>query len=208
MNKYSIALLITCICTFSCLSQEITTKVSNTYPVYSGKDLGCVYTKARTKIRVFAPTAEEFKIKLYDKGNGGNLIKEVPFQKDINGTWIVELQGDNRGVFYTVQAKINGKWRNEVTDPYAKAVGVNGNRVQIVDFSQMNPKGWEKDKSPVFTTDNSPQDAIIYELHVRDASMHPSSGIRRKGKYLGLTELNTKTIIHKVQDYSTSRNLE
>jgi len=192
MKKYSIALLITCIYTFSCFAQESTTKVSVTYPLYSGKDLGCVYAKTRSVIRVYAPTAEELKINLYDKGNGGNLIKEVPFQKDINGTWIVELSGENRGVFYTVQAKINGKWHNEVTDPYAKAVGVNGNRVQIVDFSQTNPNGWEKDKSPVYTTDNSAQDAIIYELHLRDASMHQSSGIKQKGKYLGLTELNTK----------------
>ena len=192
MKKYSIAIIIICGCTFSGLSQETTTKATDTFPVYSGKDLGCVYSKTKTKIRVFAPTAEEFRLKLYDKGAGGNLIKEFPFQKDINGTWILELQGDNRGKFYTVQAKINGKWRNEVTDPYAKAVGVNGDRVQIVDFSQTNPQGWEKDKSPVYTTDNSPQDAIIYELHIRDASMSASSGIKQKGKYLGLTELNTK----------------
>jgi pullulanase len=192
MKKYSIALIIICGCTFSGLSQETTTKATDTYPVYSGNDLGCVYTKSKTKIRVFAPTAEEFKLKLYDKGIGGNLIKEFPFQKGINGTWIVELQGDYLGKFYTVQAKINGKWRNEVTDPYAKAVGVNGDRVQIVDFSQTNPQGWEKDKSPVYTMDSSQQDAIIYELHIRDASMSASSGIKQKGKFLGLTELNTK----------------
>ena len=192
MNKYSIALLIACIWGLSCLAQETKTKELNTYPVYSGNDLGCVYTKTKSVVRVFAPTAEELKINLYDQGNGSNLIKEVSFQKDINGTWIVELPGDYLGVFYTVQARIHGKWGNEVTDPYAKAVGVNGNRVQIVDFSLTNPNGWERDKSPSYTTDNSPQDAIIYELHLRDVSMHPSSGIKQKGKYMGLTELNTK----------------
>jgi pullulanase len=35
-------------------------------------------------------------------------------------------------------------------------------------------------------------DAIIYELHVRDASIAVNSGIDKKGKFLGLTETGTK----------------
>jgi pullulanase len=34
---------------------------------------------------------------------------------------------------------------------------------------------------------------VIYELHVRDASIHPQSGIVNKGKFLGLTEVGTKS---------------
>ncbi|AJH33364.1 type I pullulanase [Bacillus anthracis] len=37
-----------------------------------------------------------------------------------------------------------------------------------------------------------PEDAIIYELHVRDLSIQPESGIKQKGKYLGVTEKGTK----------------
>ena len=84
---------------------------------------------------------------------------------------------------------INGKWLNEVPDPYAKAVGVNGKRAMVVDLKETNPAGWEKDKSPSF---KNKTDAIIYELHVRDASIAANSGIKNKGKYLGLTETGTK----------------
>ena len=77
---------------------------------------------------------------------------------------------------------------NEVPDPYAKAVGVNGKRAMIIDLNETNPAGWANDKSPVF---KNPTDAIIYELHVRDASIAANSGIKNKGKFLGLTEKGT-----------------
>ncbi len=38
----------------------------------------------------------------------------------------------------------------------------------------------------------NPEDAIIYELHVRDLSIQPESGIKQKGKYLGVTEKRNK----------------
>jgi pullulanase len=70
-----------------------------------------------------------------------------------------------------------------------KAVGVNGKRGAVVNLKETNPDGWENDQSPVL---NNPVDAVIYELHVRDASIDVSSGIRYKGKFLGLTETGTK----------------
>jgi pullulanase len=36
-----------------------------------------------------------------------------------------------------------------------------------------------------------PTEAIIYELHIRDASIAQNSGITNKGKFLGLTEKGT-----------------
>ena len=161
------------------------------YPVYKGSDLGCYYTKYETSFRVYAPTAEELRLHLYKTGDGGQPSSELSFKRDLNGTWLLKIPGSQVGLFYTVQAKIKGIWQNEVTDPYAKALGVNGNRVQIIDFSKTNPGNWGEDKSPVYSKTNSMQDAIIYELHMRDISMHPTSGIKNKGKFLGLTELNT-----------------
>jgi pullulanase len=61
----------------------------------------------------------------------------------------------------------------------------------VVDMDKTNPAGWGDDKSPDFSASNRPTDAIIYELHVRDASIHAGSGIRNKGKYLGLAETGT-----------------
>ena len=59
--------------------------------------------------------------------------KEVyTMSKGINGTWIVEINGDFNGQFYNYLININGKI-SEVVDPYAKAVGVNGNRGMVID---------------------------------------------------------------------------
>ncbi|MEI7726686.1 MAG: type I pullulanase, partial [Bacteroidota bacterium] len=87
------------------------------------------------------------------------------------------------------QAKIDGKWNDEYPDPYAKAVGVNGKRGQIIDLTETNPSGWENDRRPVMKNQT---DAILYELHIRDLSVSPNSGIKNKGKFLGLTETGTK----------------
>jgi pullulanase len=94
-----------------------------------------------------------------------------------------------QGVFYTFRVQHEGSWMSEVPDPYAKSVGVNGRRAMVVDLAQTNPHGWRSDMSPKL---KSATDAIIYELHIRDASIALNSGIRNKGKYIGLTEKETK----------------
>jgi pullulanase len=92
------------------------------------------------------------------------------------------------GIYYTFQTKIQGNWQEEAGDPYARAVGTNGRRAQVVDLANTNPAGWDNDQRPPLA---SPQDIILYELHVRDASIHPRSGIDFKGKFLGLTQSGT-----------------
>jgi pullulanase len=59
----------------------------------------------------------------------------------------------------------------------------------VIDLAETNPAGWQKDKPTPF---KSKTDAIIYELHVRDASISKNSGISKKGKFSGLTEKGTK----------------
>ena len=90
-------------------------------------------------------------------------------------------------MYFRVQ--VDNKWLQEVPDPYAKSVGVNGKRAMVVDLDDTDPVDWSKDKSPALA---NPTDAIIYELHVRDASIAVNSGIKNKGKFLGLTEQGTK----------------
>ncbi len=69
-----------------------------------------------------------------------------------------------------------------------QAVGVNGKRAAIIDFSTTSPAGWHQDKGPEVRNFS---DVIVYEMHHRDMSMHPSSGIANKGKFLALTEKGT-----------------
>ncbi|MBO9130384.1 type I pullulanase [Bacillus sp. 165] len=147
--------------------------------------LGITYEKEKTKFRLWAPTASEAKVVLYKKWDDEASSEHVMTRAE-KGTWTLVLYEDLEGLYYTYKVKIGSEW-NEAADPYAKAVGVNGDRGYILNLETTHPKHWMKDK-PHFT---EPTDAILYELHVRDLSMHPESGMCHKGKFLALTEVGT-----------------
>ncbi|HEX7904629.1 MAG TPA: type I pullulanase [Chitinophagaceae bacterium] len=165
----------------------------STYPVYNGTDLGLSYSRVQSVFKIWAPTAINCQLLVYTSGDGNEPAQRYRMKPGINGTWSVIVKGDQKGKFYTFKLfskkeGTDGVWMNEVPDPYAKAVGVNGSRAMVVDIKETNPVGWNKDKSPRF---KNKTDAIIYELHVRDASIAANSGINNKGKFLGLTEKGT-----------------
>ncbi|EJR63186.1 pullulanase, type I [Bacillus cereus VD115] len=154
---------------------------------YSGNDLGNIYSPQHTKFRVWAPTASEAKLVTYKKWND-KIGTEINMQQGEKGTWKAELKGNQKGLFYTYKVKIGDKW-TEAVDPYVRAASVNGDKGVVIDLNETNPKKWKANKKPEF---KNPEDAIIYELHVRDLSIQPESGIKQKGKYLGVTEKGTK----------------
>jgi pullulanase len=153
---------------------------------YDDNDLGNVYTPSGTKFRLWAPTASEARLVTYTKWDDLK-GKGIPMKQGEKGTWTAKLKGNHKGVFYTYKVKIGGKW-TEAVDPYVRAASVNGDKGAVVDLNETNPKGWKEDKKPKF---KNPEDAIIYELHVRDLSIQKESGIKHKGKYLGVTEKGT-----------------
>ncbi|HDR7914367.1 TPA: type I pullulanase [Bacillus wiedmannii] len=154
---------------------------------YGGNDLGNIYTPQYTKFRVWAPTASEVKLVTYKKWND-KIGTEINMQQGEKGTWKAELKGNQKGLFYTYKVRIGDKW-TEAVDPYARAASVNGDKGAVVDLEETTPKKWKANKKPKF---KNPEDAIIYELHVRDLSIQPESGIKQKGKYLGVTEKGTR----------------
>jgi pullulanase len=177
------------ICSITLNSQAIYEN-SLDYPVYDGSDLGVHWKKDNTSINLWAPSAEMVSFQLYKNGSGGQPIKVIQLMKQKKGNWISSIPGDWDGYYYTFKVKYNNKWLYEVPDPYAKAVGVNGHRGMIVNLDATNPLNWSFDKHPEL---KKPTDAIILEVHIRDASIHPNSGILHKGKFLGLTETGTKS---------------
>jgi pullulanase len=171
----------------------------NSYPVYTGSDLGLTWSARQSAFRIWSPPADNAQLLLFEDGLSETPSQIVQLKKSMAGTWTVVMPGDHKGKFYAFRVHINNQWLNAVPDPYAKAVGVNGKKGMIIDMKQTNPAGWEKDKSPAFTPFSTSWrragvevDAIIYELHVRDASIAANSGIKNKGKFLGLTESGTK----------------
>ncbi|MEY3738646.1 MAG: type pullulanase [Bacteroidota bacterium] len=177
---------------FASLTHSTAQESKISYPVYTGSDLGLTYSQKASTFKIWAPTATAAKLNLYKSDIGGTASRSIQMSSGENGIWLITLPENLKNNYYTFQVFIDNVWSEEVVDPYAKACGTNGLRAQVVDLNETNPIGWAKDRSPNFSTSNKQTDAIIYELHVRDASIHESSGIKNKGKFLGLAELGTK----------------
>ena len=160
------------------------------YPPYYGQDLELAYTPQRSVFTLWAPTASKTRLNIYSSGEGGNPEEQLEMEPSDDGTWRIAVERDLNGSFYTFQIEKEGKWLAETPGIWAKAVGINGDRAAVIDWNQTNPEGWESDRAPELKMYS---DIILYELHHRDFSIAPDSGIRNKGKFLALTETGTKT---------------
>ncbi len=161
----------------------------DSYPTPVNENLWTNYSKESTVFKLWSPTAEEVKLRLFKTGNASNSFETFSLESAKSGIWQKEVTQDLDGIYYTYQVKINGRWLEETPGIYAKAVGVNGNRAMVLDLNATNPDKWEKDKGPEISHLNK---AIIYELHIRDMTIHPESGSSLPGLYLGLVEQGTK----------------
>lgn len=159
-------------------------------PVYRGDDLGLTFSGNEAKFRLWSPEAEAVKLRIYKNARGGDAMETVDMQKAENGTWVASLSPAPIGKFYTFQILHNGRWLQETPGIWPKAVGINGERAAVIDAEAVAPEGWANDKGPALKAVN---DAVLYEMHHRDFSVHPSSGIANKGKFLALTEDGTVT---------------
>lgn len=162
--------------------------------VYDKSDLGASYSKKSTTFKLWAPTAQDVKVNLYETGtdkeekNANISSSSMQFDKK-TGVWSLTKDGNYKNKYYTYTVTVDGK-KNEVVDPYAKAAGANGDRAMIVDLSATNPEKWKEDK---FSRVSNQTDAVIWEVHVRDFSSSESSGVseENRGKYLAFTEKGT-----------------
>ena len=148
----------------------------------------CVYNGSATEFSVWAPTAEAAQVKLYKSASDTVAFKTASMKLGKDGLWKVVVNEDVKGAFYAFQLKHAGQCLEETAGIAAKAVGVNGWRGAVIDWTETNPEGWAEDKSPEI----KPSDILVYEMHHRDFSVHQTSGVRNKGKYLALTEKGTK----------------
>lgn len=148
------------------------------------------YSPIETKFTLWAPTAEEVRVLLYDSGNEGSAYQTLSLEMGEDGIWNTSIKEDLKGKFYTFNVKVNGKWLGDTPGIMAKAVGVNGKRAAVIDLRSTDPEGWANDVRPLL---KDYADIIVYEMHHRDFSLDSVSGIRNKGKFLALTELGTTT---------------
>lgn len=184
-----VALATALVCT-GCSKKPAGEESYTQYPIYEGDDLELVVNDSGTHFAMWSPEAQAARVQLYNTDLGGEPYRILDMDKDGQGVWRVSVPEQLYGKFYTFSIKSDGNWLAETPGIWAKAVGANGLRAAIIDFAQTNPEGWDQDKGPVV---ENITDAVIYEVHHRDFSMHPSSGIEHKGKFLAMTENGTIT---------------
>jgi pullulanase len=157
---------------------------------YEGDDLGATYSGGGVTLKIWAPLASKVVVNLYDKDNASQHTGSIQLQLGDKGVWFAEITPeelnvtDLRGYFYQYEITNNGVTRS-VLDPYAKSMaicrvdttgrpGPDGDIIgkgAIVDLSGSNPdhfdyasiKGYERR-----------EDAIIWEIHIRDFTSDPS----------------------------------
>lgn len=160
------------------------------YPVRSGSLAEMEYAPDGTCFSLWAPTADEVRLMLYNEGEGGHAYRTVAMEAGEEGVWHTTVSEDLLGKFYTFNVKIDDRWLGDTPGIFAKAVGVNGQRAAVIDLRATDPEGWADDRRPPL---RSAADVVIYEMHHRDFSVSPASGIEHKGKFLALTEEGTRS---------------
>ena len=150
---------------------------------YDGDDLGAVIQGDKTVFKLWAPTAAQVVLNLFQEGSGGEAYEQLPMTLGEKGIWSVEAPCGH-GTYYTYSVTtVLGT--QEAVDPYARAVGVNGDRGMVIDLSSTDPAGFAEDR--FFDSINAYNEAVIWEVHVRDFS-NRISGSQYPGKYLAFTE--------------------
>lgn len=156
--------------------------------LYSDKKLGSFVQNGTTYFRLFAPSADKISLLTFEQPEQTN-GKEFKMVKDENGVWETAIEGEQYGLFYGFKihhTEVPGIEDIICVDPYAKAVTTfnsyyNPRRAIVVNEGDYD---WEGDA----WIKNDWRDLIIYEMHIRDMTEHPSSGVEQRGTYKGLTE--------------------
>lgn len=152
---------------------------------YSDKKLGAFYQDGNTYFRLFTPNAEKVSLILFDKAEDEN-GKIFEMTRDENAVWEIAVEGEYFGKYYNFIVEHKNQSPVLCLDPYAKAVASYNTyytpRKGII--VKENNYNWEDDQ----WIRNDWRDLIIYEMHIRDMTEHPSSGVNERGTYKGLVE--------------------
>jgi pullulanase len=146
-----------------------------------------VYSPLYSDFVLWSPTAGQVRLNLFEDGLEGLPVNTYDLKRK-GDRWSIRVNGDLAGRFYTFQINYKGVWQSETPGIFCKAVGVNGKRAVLLDWSKTNPTGWENDVRPPL---GNFTDIVLYELHLRDFSVGPNSGMLHLGKFMAMTEGGT-----------------
>jgi len=162
--------------------------------------LGLSYNASDITSNVWAPTAQQVNLKIYDSAKALQATELMTFDT-VTGIWSVSTPISNDRLFYRYELIVyhhqNLRFETiETTDPYSVSLSTNGTFSQFVNLmdADLKPAGWDNHIIPTIT---DPEDAVIYEGHIRDFSvLDNSTSVENRGKYLAFTEENSVPVMH------------
>ncbi len=156
--------------------------------------MGAIYDAANKSVefRLWTPFASKVAVRLYKK----SLAKDADFSMELSkdaktGVWSgVFKDADPDGMFYEYSVFF-GASEKIVLDPYAKSMDAFTNiglgRAAVINPAKALPAGgWEGYEDVKIA---QREDAIVYEVSVRDFTINPNSGVKNKpGTFLAFIE--------------------
>ena len=156
---------------------------------YNGNDLGVTYTPTQSTFKIWAPTASAIEVNTYENDTDPNSKAKNHYSMKYvgQGVWEVTVQGDLNNTAYDYTIHFADGATNETYDPYATACVEGGYRSVV-----LAPSETEANVSSIGKDD--PTNEVIGEIHIRDFTNNPSSGVPAKlrGTYLGAVYQGSK----------------
>lgn len=191
---------------------------------YAGKDLGFNYSPTSTTFKIWSPAATSVKLISYGKNTDPTAapVSKTPMTRGTSstpdnhetntiGVWSLTVPGDQDGLVYAYEltfanSVINdyagssygtlytGYVTNITNDPYSIATTQGGYRSVVVSPASIKSNLVLAQGESATWRVASPTQAIVDELHVRDFTISPTSGVSEgnRGKFLGVIESGTK----------------
>ena len=156
--------------------------------IYDGDDLGLTYGVEGIRLKFWAPVATSVNLLLYQNAEDKEPLFVYPMEKDVKGTYSLSIPALADGLYYLLEVDHQGE-KTYTPGPYVTSVSINGEKGCILDLRTTDPEGFRYHNAPKL---ENPVDAVVYEVHVRDMTIHHDSGVAAKGKYLGFVEEGTK----------------
>ncbi|MEZ8825257.1 pullulanase-type alpha-1,6-glucosidase [Vibrio amylolyticus] len=172
------------------------------------EELGAIVQGSKTVFRLWAPTAQDVKLHVYNKNK--KRIKTIGLHEDSDtGIWESGRLSGVVNKYYRYEVTVYHPTTKQietvlVTDPYSLSVSTNSTYSQVVDLAndrRLKPRGWDNYDQP-----ETPKNAegeyldtshVLYESHLRDFSYSDSAGNPDlNGKYLALTETGRESVSH------------
>ncbi len=153
--------------------------------------LGAVWERGIPTLRLWAPTARRVRLHVFDEPRSAKPFQVIDMT-EARGVWSAAglAKWKWRYYLYEVSVYVHATGRIEtsmVTDPYSRSLARNSERSQLVDLNDktLAPAGWGTLLKPPLA---APEDAVVYELHVRDFSATDATvPDSLRGTYLAFT---------------------